>query len=393
MINQHKKHKSKKSVFMLGLTSFFNDASTEMIKPILPMFISALGGNSVVIGLIGGTREFVTNVLTVFFGYWSDRIGRRRIFVYLGYFVPAICKFLLAFSKTWVYALVFSSAERMGKGLRSASRDTIIIETTPYKKGFSFGLHRAFDTAGGIAGTLLALALVWFFRLSFTQLIIIASIIGAVSIIPLTGVQKTSRVKTEQPFYTAMTKLDNKLKHFIVIAALFAMANFSYMFFIVKAQTIFSGRLATIIPIALYLVFNIVYATTALPLGALSDKIGRKKIITAGYFLFSFVCLGFTQAQTLISMVVLFSLYGLVFAMIESNQRAFVADMANEHQKATSLGAFYTATGMLSLVGNIIAGMLSEYASIEIMFLYASIVSLAAALLFLLSSPFPVNNR
>ena len=390
MTNQHKNHKSKKSVFMLGLTSFFNDASSEMIKPILPMFIESLGGNNIVIGLIGGTREFVANIFTVFFGYWSDRIGRRRIFVYLGYFVPTICKFLLAFSKTWVYVLIFASTERIGKGLRSASRDAIIVETTPYKKGFSFGLHRAFDTGGGIIGTLLVLTFVWFFKLNFTQLILIASIISALALIPLTGVEKTSRVKTELSFKTSMRRLHKKLKHFIAIASMFAMANFSYMFFIIKAQTIFPTKLA---PIALYLIFNIVYTVAAIPLGILADKIGRKKVIIAGYFLFSFVCLGFTQAETLISMIILFSLYGLVYALIESNQRAFVTDLANEHQKATSLGAFYSVIGIMSLIGNIIAGMLSEYVSIEIMFFYASVASLIAAMLFLFSSTLPIDNR
>lgn len=375
--------KSGRNIFLLGITSFFNDASSEMIMPVLPMFIASLGGSSIVIGLIGGMRECVANVITVFSGYWSDRIGRRRIFVFFGYFVPTIFKFLLAFSKTWGDVFLFSSAERTGKGLRTASRDAIIAESSPYKKGLSFGIHRALDTGGGVAGTLLAFILVWYFYFDFKSLLIVSASISVISLIPLLGVKRTPHLSTEKTLRATLTRLPLKLLFFLIIASTFALANFSYMFFLLKAKASFSGPLSIAMPILFYLLFNIFYAAGAIPLGMLTDYIGRRKVITSGYFLFSLTCFGFLFAETLSFFTLLFSLYGIAYAMVQGNQRAFVADVATEREKATSLGAFHTSIGLLSLLGNIIAGLLWNYIGSYAVFLYGSTVSLLAVVLFL----------
>lgn len=374
--------KNNKNIFLLGLTSLFNDASSEMIMPILPMFITSLGGSPVIIGLIGGLRKSIEKVLTVFAGHWSDKLGRRKIFISSGYYISSLCKLFLAFSKTWPQALIFSGMERTGKGLRTASRDALIAEAGPYKKGLSFGIHRAFDTSGAIIGTLLAFISIWFFNLDFQTIIIIASVIGITSLVPLASVTQRRVEPTKQSLQLTFVKLPGKLKRFLVVSGLFALAHFSYMFFLMRVQTFFTGKLSLALPVLLYLIFNIIYAIGAIPLGILADRIGRRKVIICGYFLFSLTSFGFLYAHTLSAFIVLFMLYGIVNAIVEGNQRAFIADIATKSEKATSLGMFHTTIGILTLVANLTAGALWQYLSPEITFIYGGVLSLLAVLLF-----------
>jgi len=348
------------------------------------MFIQALGGSALAIGLIGGLRDSIASLIAIFAGYWSDRIGRRKIFVVYGYSISSICKLLLAFSQKWLHVLIFSSIERTGKGLRTASRDTIIAEAIPRQKGFNFGLHRALDTAGAIIGIVLSFLFLSIFQFTFQTIVIVASLVGIVALLPLIGVTKTTTKPVERSFQIAIAKLPQKLLYFILIAGLFALANFTYMFFLIKVQAVFSGRWALLVPVFLYLVFNIFYAAWAIPLGMLTDKIGRRKVIISGYALFSLTSLGFIYARSLLSFVILFALYGIVKAMVEGNQRAFVTDLAIASQKATSLGLFHAIIGIMALSGNIIAGMLWHYVTPTAAFLWGSTISVTAVLFLLL---------
>jgi MFS family permease len=377
-----KNKKISKNIYALGASSFFNDISTEMIMPILPAFIEILGGNMVVIGLIGGIRKLVANLVTVFSGYWSDRIGRRKIFIFNGYTISSLSKFALAFSKNWLHAIFFAGIERTGKGLRTAATDAIIAESSPQQKGLGFGIHRALDTTGAIVGTLFVLILLQSYRLSLQTIIIYASIIGFISLIPLTAIkEKKKQWKKSNHFYKSFNKLSKHVKYFIFVTGIFALAHFSYMFFLIKVSKVIPGD--KIAPVFLYLIFNFFYAAGAIPLGLLTDKIGRKRVIISGYILFSILSVGFIYAQSILIFMPLFASYGLVRASIEGNQRAFVADLTPPQHKATTLGAFHTLIGMLALVGNVIAGTLSEYISINGVFVWGASVSFIAALFFL----------
>lgn len=173
------------NILLLGFVSFFNDLSSEMIMPILPMFIKSLGGAGLIIGLIGGLRDSVSSILKVLCGYWSDRTGKRKIFVSSGYLTSSVFKLFLAFSKSWQHVLIFAGLERTGKGLRTAPRDAIIADSMPEEKGKGFGIHRALDTSGAILGSIIVFLLFWFKGFDFKSIILFAAIISFISLIPL----------------------------------------------------------------------------------------------------------------------------------------------------------------------------------------------------------------
>jgi len=245
------------NVLLLGVVSFLNDLSSEMIIPILPMFITALGGAGLIVGLIGGLQDSISSILKVLSGYWSDRLGRRKIFVSSGYLTSAGFKLLLSFSTIWQHILIFTSFERVGKGLRTAPRDAIIADSMPEARGKGFGIHRALDTSGAIAGSVIVLLLLLFFWFDLEQIayqigfyksiIFIAAIIAFFSLVPLHFVKEGKREPQEIRLQVSLKKLPKPLKLFIAVGTLFALANFTYMFFILKAMD------AATIPVALHL--------------------------------------------------------------------------------------------------------------------------------------------
>ena len=352
------KKKISKNVKLLSIVSLLNDLSSEMIMPILPMFLTALGANGFIIGLIGGLRDSISNILTIISGYWSDKIRKRKIFVIVGYLSSSLFKLLLSFVKIWPQALIVSSFERIGKGIRTAPRDAIISESMPKKHGKGFGFHRAMDTTGAILGSILVLILFWYWGLSFNTIILIAAIISFASLFPLIFVTEKKTFQKKNNINFSIKTLSNPLKYFLIISGIFALANFSYMFFILKAQQFFPERLAIIIPILLYILFNIFYASLSIPFGNLSDKIGRTKLITIGYLIFSLTSLGFIFSNSLIAFIVLFACYGIAFAIIDSNQRALISDLSTKKIRATALGTFHTLIGIIALPASLIAGYL-----------------------------------
>jgi MFS family permease len=371
------------NILLLGIVSFLNDVSSEMIMPILPMFIKSLGGAGLAVGLAGGFRDSIPSILNVLAGYWSDRIGKRKIFVSFGYLISSVFKLFLTFSKTWHQAVIFSGLERTGKGLRNAARDAIIAESATAQRGKGFGIHRAFDTAGAILGSIVAFVLSGVFGLDFKLVILIAGVIAFVSLVPLRFV-KEGKGPLRSPNIAqkvSLRELPAPLKLFIAAAGVFALANFSYMFFILRAQQAFTNKLSVAAPILLYVLFNIFYAGFAIPFGTLSDRIGREKVIILGYLLFSLTSFGFAYLHSLPAYVLLFAIYGIAYAAIDANQRAYASDLAPVQLKATALGAFHTTVGLMALPASLIAGFLWQTAP-SVTFIYGGIVGLASVLLF-----------
>jgi len=371
------------NILLLGIVSFLNDLSSEMIMPILPMFITALGGNALAIGLVGGFRDSISSILMVFCGYWSDRTGKRKIFLYSGYLTSALFKCLLAFSKIWQHAVGFGALERVGKGLRTAPRDAIIADSMVTQRGKGFGIHRALDTSGAILGSIVVFLLFWFLNFDFKLIILIAGVIAFVSLIPLYFVKDSKREPQQMTLRIGLKNLSKPLKFFILISGVFALGNFSYMFFIIRAQQFFTAKLSVAVPILLYVLFNIFYAVFAVPFGAISDKIGRQKVIVLGYLLFSLTSLGFAFLTSLPAFIVLFALYGIAYAAVDGNQRAFVSDLSAGQLKATALGTFHTVTGLMALPASLLAGFLWQNISPGAAFIYGSILSLISVFLFI----------
>lgn len=370
------------NVLLLGIVSFLNDLSSEMIMPILPMFITALGGTGLIVGLIGGLRDSISSILKVFAGYWSDKSGKRKAFVSSGYLTSALFKLFLPLSIVWQHILIFASLERIGKGLRTAPRDAIIADSTPKERGKGFGIHRAMDTSGAVAGSIVVFLLFWFFGFSFKSIILIAAILAFLSLIPLYFVKEKKREPQDINLKIGLKNLPRPLKLFILVSGMFALANFSYMFFILRAQEFFTGKLSIGIPILLYILFNISYAVFAVPFGKLSDKIGRKKVIVAGFLLFSLTSLGFAFFNSLTAFIVLFALYGMVYAIVDGNQRAYVSDLSPEELRATALGTFHTIIGLVALPASLIAGFLWQI-NPTITFIYGAVISIISVVLFI----------
>jgi len=380
MNNDAKEDAISRNVVLLGLVSFLNDLSSEMIIPILPMFITALGGNGFIVGLIGGLRDSISSIIKVFSGYLSDKSGRKKPFVVAGYTISSLFKFLLGLSSVWQHILVFATLERIGKGLRTAPRDAIISESMPKERGRGFGIHRTMDTLGAIMGGVIVFILFWYFNLNFSIIILIASGIAFSSLIPLYFVRDIKRKIKEITFRISIKQLTPELRKFIFTASVFTLANFSYMFFLLKSQEIFTGKPSVGIPILLYVIFNITYASLSMPAGIISDKIGKKKVIVLGYMLFTLTSIGFALISTLPAYILLFISYGAVYALVDGTQRAYVADLAPENLKATGLGAYHTLTGLSSLVGSLSAGILWQL-NTTYPFIYGAILGTVSTVL------------
>lgn len=379
--NGHQK-KGFRNVIILSFVSFLNDLSSEMIMPILPMFLQALGATGEIIGLAGGLRESISSILKVVCGYWSDRTGKRKIFVYWGYGVSTVFKLFLGISRTWPAAVVFVSFERLGKGLRTAARDAIIADSVAAKRGKGFGIHRGFDSLGAVLGSAVSFLLLWFAGVQLKTIILIAGVIGLASLAPLRFVKEPEIKKQNVKLKIGLAMLPRPLKLFILVAGIFALGNFSYMFFVMRAQYMFTGKSSVTAPILLYILFNIFYSALAVPLGALSDKIGRQAVLIFGFSLFAVVSFGFAVSSSLWQFIVLFALYGVVFAAVDGTERAFVSDLAGVDFKATALGTYHTVTGIAAFPAGLAAGFLWERVSPPATFIFGGVTALVAIIVF-----------
>ncbi|RLF58962.1 MAG: MFS transporter, partial [Thermoplasmata archaeon] len=333
------------NVLLLSIVSFLNDASSEIIMPILPLFILSLGGDEVVIGLVSGFMNFISSTIKALFGFLSDKLGRRKPMVFSGYLLSASFKLLLSLSVVWQHILAFTSLERIGKGIRTAPRDAMISESMPEEKGKGFGIHRALDTFGAVIGATLAFVLIYDLKLSIRNTLVIASLISFFSLIPFIWIKETKGKRKKIEIRIDMREINPSLKIFLIIAAIFSLSNISYMFFLRRAQEVFETNMF----LSMYIIFNIFYAIFSYPSGILSDKIGRWKVLSAGYLLFSLTSLGFIFANSKEILALLFSLYGISFAMFDGNQRAFVSDLSDTKIRATALGIFHTLVGVTAL--------------------------------------------
>lgn len=368
---------------LLGLVSLLTDASSEIIQPILPMYIASLGGAGVAIGLIGGLGDSASSIVNLFSGHLSDRFGKKKPFVFLGYGLSAFMKLLFPLSKSWPQFLMLRVIERTGKGIRGAPRDAIIAQSTDGEvRGKAFGFHRAFDTSGAILGSILAFAFVWFLGLEFKTILLIAGLIAFLSLIPLLFVEEKDSKPIARDLKVGLYALSPELKFFIMVASVFALANFTYMFFILRAQQAFTGRSAVGLPILLYVLFNIVYAFLAVPAGVLSDKMGRKTVLVLGYSTFAGVCLGFAFLGGLPWFIVLFVFMGVAFALVEGNQRALVSDLAASDMRGTALGTFHTSISIATLSSSLIAGAIWQYIAPTATFVYGAAMAIMAVVLF-----------
>ncbi|MEM3141323.1 MAG: MFS transporter, partial [Candidatus Pacearchaeota archaeon] len=274
-------HEHPKNVSLLGSSSFFNDIGSEMITPLLPFYITSLGGGGVAIGLLSGLREGLASIWKILGGWFSDLTGKRKIYIFIGYLVSTLFRFMLFLANSWQQIALFVSLERFGKA-RDPPRDAIISDSVK-KTGRAFGFLQMMDTAGGVIGTFIILFLFWKFNPDLKTIILFASIIGALAILPIFFVYEPTTKKTKKSLFVGIKSLNKDLKYFIFVTTIFTLSNFGlYLFLILRAQELFGNFF---IAIVMYLFFSISYALFAVPFGNFSDKVGRKKVLFFGYSL------------------------------------------------------------------------------------------------------------
>ncbi len=367
-----------KSIWLLGFASFFNDVGSNMIAPILPLYITFLGGGGIIIGLISGLRDGVASIFNLAGGWLSDKFGKRKEFVIFGYSFSSIAKFFIYLSNTWPGVVLFSAIERVGK-MRDSPRDAIISNLIGKKhRGEGFGIDRMMDKLGVAVGVLIVIGLFWLLNFSYKGILLVAACLAVLSVFPLFFVKDVKTRKIKETFFSDIKKINKNLKYFIFVASVFAFANFSlYMFLILRAEEITGSK---ILALLMYFGFSMVSSFFMIPFSNLSDRIGRKKVLYTGYFLFFLMSLGFAFFSSTTALFLLFILYGIVFATTESNQLALVSDLAGD-DKGTSFGLFYTLTGFFNIAGGVIAGILWTI-SPKTMFIYLAGISLLVLIFF-----------
>jgi len=367
-------------IFLLGITSFITDLSSEMMMPLIPLFIVSLGGGGLVVGLAGGMGDSVASLLKVFSGYISDRVGKKKWLVMCGYTLSAFAKLIFPFAHSGYDVVGARVLERVGKGIRTAPRDALVAGYTEEgERGKGFGIHRAMDTLGAVMGSFLAFVFLWVFLMDMRDVFLIGAIISFFSIIPLYFVKEIKTEKIKSKLFEGVAGLSAELKKFILVASIFALGNFSYMFFILRASIEFEDGIATVV--LLYILFNISYAIFCVPAGSLSDRIGRRNSLLVGYIAFAITCLLFSLSISKLSLIPLFAMYGLSFAFIETVERAFASDLCRRFERGTGLGAFHTSVGLCAFPASMIAGFLWEYSSYHATFLWGAGCSIVASLL------------
>jgi len=372
-----KKKNDLRNVYLLGQSSLFNDIGSEMMTPILPFYITGLGGTGLAVGLASGFREGLASVMNFFGGWLSDRSGERSIFVFLGYFLSVIFRFMVSIVNSWQGVIAFVSFERIGK-LRDSPRDALISDTIKKKRkrGNAFGIHEMMDRIGAVIGTLLVILFFWKLNLNIKLIIIIASGMSIFSLIPIFFIREPKTKRIKRNLFSSIKELDKNLKYFIFVSSVFTLGNFGlYLLLILKAQQL-SG--SVLLPLILYAVFGIVSSVLSKYSGWLSDRVGRKRVLTFGYVLFFLLCLGFIFFQNLVFFSILFALYGIVYGITQTTQRAYVSDVSGK-TKGTAFGFFNCITGLVNIAGGLIAGALWDV-NYTTMFIYLSAVAFASVI-------------
>lgn len=367
------------TVFLVGVVSLLMDVSSEMLIPILPIFITAvLGGSAVTLGLIEGLTESTASLLKVYSGRRSDQ-GARKPWVVAGYSLSALARPLLALSGGWGQLLAARLVDRTGKGLRSAPRDAIIAAATPATElGRAFGVHRAMDTLGAALGPLIAFACLPLlgYRGVFWLSFIPAAL--AVVVLVLWVKEHAHEVKARRDAPRLPFPRDARLTTFLVAVALFALGNSSDAFLLLRTQDL--GVKALTLPLV-YFVFNVVYAAASGPAGVIADRLGRGRVARWSLLLFALVYAGFALARTAGLAWILFVLYGVFMALTEGVWKAYLGELAPEGTRGTVFGWYNGVVGMMALPASLLAGVLWTRVSHGAPFAFGAVTALLASLL------------
>jgi MFS family permease len=369
-----------RNVYALGAVSFFTDVSSEMIYPLLPVFLtSVLGASAGFVGTIEGAAESTAALLKLASGWWSDRIRRRKPLVLVGYVIASAMRPLVAIAQSASQVLVVRVSDRVGKGIRNSPRDALIADSVdPSIRGRAFGFHRSADNAGGVVGPLLAFAALTWWHESLRTVFWLASIPGIIAVlVVIFGVKE---VRRERPAAGADVDLRQPMSRrfwaVLVVIFVFTLGNSTDAFLLLRASQL--GVPVALAPI-LWAVLHVVKTASGTPGGALSDRVGRKPVLVAGWLWYAMIYLLFAQATAAWQAWALFAAYGIFFGLTEGSERALVADIVPAARRGAAYGWYYLAIGVGALPASVIFGLLWDRSGSHTAFLFGAALALTAA--------------
>ncbi|WP_275983516.1 MFS transporter [Paenibacillus hamazuiensis] len=374
-------------IVVLGFVSFFTDLSSNMIVPILPLYLTAVLHVQVgSIGIIEGIAESTASILKLFSGWITDRTGKYKLLMFIGYGLSNLTKPLFALSATWGQVLMIRFSDRFGKGIRTSPRDALVADSaTKEERGKAFGFRRAMDALGAALGPLAAFGILALsannYRLVFWLSVIPGLIAVALIVFFLKEKKQGKDRKEAAPPKLTFRNLNRRFISFALISTLFAVANFSDAFLALRAQD--AGMLPALIPLAFF-AFNMSSSIFSMPVGMLSDRIGRRPVLISGFVIFAVIYFGFGMAKSAAWIWALFILYGLYYAFTDGIQKAYIADIVPEGQRGTAMGTYNAMIGIAALPASIIAGYLWQTFGPMAAFGTSSVIALLAAILMII---------
>ena len=384
-------HRLHPNIWFLTIGSLLTDVSSEMLTNLIPLFLyNVLGVQTSIIGLIDGIAETTASLVKIYSGALSDRLRKRKLLTVAGYALSTISKPFLYFAVTWGWVLGVRFSDRVGKGIRTAPRDALLAGSAKTdQRGFAFGIHRAGDTAGAFLGLGIAGLIIWLTQAGVTvlerhtfQVVVLASIIPAVLavLVLALGVKEVEAERKDNHNLPTLRwkAFDRRFRAFVIVVIIFTLGNSSDSFIILRGQ---NRGLSVLQIIGMLMTFNAVYALLAGPLGSLSDRLGRRKLMLAGWTIYGLVYLGFALSHTGAQIWVLFGFYGIYYALTEGVAKALVADIVPQEQRGTAYGLFNAAIGFSALPASVIAGVLWQYINPAAPFIFGAVLSLLAGFL------------
>ena len=374
-----------RNVFFTGLTSFFTDTSTKMVYSVMPIFLLSIGASKTTISLIEGIAESTASLIKALSGYWSDKIGKNKPFMLIGYGITALITPLYSFVGKPIEVLFYRFFERIGKGIRAAPRDSLISASVTQKDaGKNFGFHKAMDNSGAILGPLAAFLLLYFLPsgdtiMSYKIIFLIATIPAILGVITIAVFIKEAKTdKESKATKLSIKNLPKRYFFFLGIIFVFTLGNFSDALILVKTTE--TGINKVFIPFV-YMIFNMVSVLLAIPIGKLSDKIGRERLIIPGFLIFALTFFMFGKCNSIPVFIGLFAMYGLYSALVDGSQKALISDIVSKDLRGTGFGIYHAVLGITLLPASLIAGLLYDKVGSNAPFYFGSAMALIAAIL------------
>jgi len=378
-----------RNLLFTGLTSFLTDTSVKMVYSVMPMFLLSIGASRTSLALIEGIAESTASLIKALSGFWSDKIGKNKPFMLIGYGLSALIIPLYSFVISPMQVLGLRFIERFGKGIRTAPRDSLIAGSIKAgESGKSFGLQKAMDNSGAIAGPLLAFILLSLSPENYRLIFILAGIPAIIAIfVIIFGIKEARKSKEELFTRFRFREFPSKYYFFLGIVFIFTLGNSTDALLLVKANEV--GVKIALIPIV-YLITNSVSVLTSIPVGSIADRFGKEKVLVAGYVIYAVVYYGFGVTTTAGAIISLFALYGLYSAATDGIQKAFISDLIDSNKKGTGLGIYNALLGITLLPASLIAGILYDKVNSHIPFYFGAATALLSAFLMVC---FIVMNR